>query len=270
SILLQIKMPFFKYNKGVLPRSRRLEKLAEKNGLKHMIFNTVGDKYIGEWKKNEKNGKGQLYSVKNQQLYEGDLERNFRHGFGVLAYQLPGLKVYSLEYRGDWKNGHMNGHGLRIYRDGSFYLGHWKNSKRHGYGQMWYSDKAFYDGDWVKDVRQGLGLLVRADGNRYEGAWHADMKHGKGRFFFLDTGQMQDGVWWEDYCTFSIIFNLPFRQTSVQPVMYPVPIVCLVNAEDICVIQEWRALGGLDEPCLAEDSDDEHRFSTYSTSPSII
>lgn len=95
--------------------------------------------------------------TRNQDLYEGDFSRNYRNGFGVLACLIPGTKVYSLVYRGTWKNGWPEGHGLRIYRDGSYYLGHWKNGKRHGLGQMWYADKSWYDGEWVNDLKQGLG-----------------------------------------------------------------------------------------------------------------
>ncbi|KAJ8952817.1 hypothetical protein NQ318_008138, partial [Aromia moschata] len=161
--------------------------------------------------------------TKNKDLYEGDVEQNYRHGFGVLAYELPEYKVFSLSYRGDWKNGRMEGFGVRIYNDGSFYIGHWKCNKRHGHGRMWYADKSFYDGDWVKDVRQGLGLLVRKDTNRYEGEWYCDMKNGKGRFFFLTTGVIQDGIWYNDYCVYSCFYNVPYRQTATKPTINPIP-----------------------------------------------
>lgn len=97
--------------------------------------------------------------TRNQELYEGDFSRNYRHGFGVLAFRIPGTKVYSLAYRGTWRNGWPEGNGLRIYKDGSYYLGEWKYGKRHGHGQMWYSNKSWYHGEWVNDSKQGLGKI---------------------------------------------------------------------------------------------------------------
>lgn len=65
-------------------------------------------------------------------------------------------------------------------------------------------------------------MLIRADGNRYEGNWLKDMKHGKGRFYHLDSGQIQEGVWQEDICVFSTLIDIPFRQTAVLPTPYPI------------------------------------------------
>lgn len=48
-------MPFLK-GRNIITRSQKLEILTRKNGLRHAIFNTVGDKYIGEWKNNSKEG----------------------------------------------------------------------------------------------------------------------------------------------------------------------------------------------------------------------
>lgn len=102
---------------------------------------------------------------------------------------------------------------------------------RHGYGQMWYADGSFYDGDWIRDLRDGCGMLVRTDGNRYEGEWSKDMKHGKGRFFHLDSGQMQDGIWDNDVCIFSILMDIPFRQTAIKPTPYPMQKVSILHSK---------------------------------------
>lgn len=55
--MVRIAMPFYKKNKLSLSRSKRIEKSVEKNGLRSSIFNTVGDKYKGEWKEDKKSGK---------------------------------------------------------------------------------------------------------------------------------------------------------------------------------------------------------------------
>ncbi|KAJ8918624.1 hypothetical protein NQ315_013130 [Exocentrus adspersus] len=248
-------MPFYKKHNTSLSRSKAFEKKTHKYGFRNTIFNTVGDRYKGDWKEDKKSGKGVLLTRTNE-LYEGDFDRNYRHGFGVLCNQIPNTKVFTMAYRGSWKNGWPEGNGLRVYKDGGYYLGHWKRGKRHGRGQMWYADKSWYDGEWVDDMRQGLGVFVRADGNRYEGSWYKDKKHGQGRFFFLMTGQIQDGVWKEDYCKFSVMCDVPFRQTAIRPSVYPMPFCYLINRESICNTQQLRVLLGVPNSCLFETSED--------------
>lgn len=52
-----------------------------------------------------------------------------------------------------------------------------------------------FSGEWREDMRNGEGLLKLPNENRYEGGWKDDKKHGKGKFFFLDSGQLLEGVW---------------------------------------------------------------------------
>ncbi|CAG9834688.1 unnamed protein product [Diabrotica balteata] len=247
-------MPFFnRFDKTKILRTKQMEERTLKDGLRHTVFNTAKDKYIGDWKRNHKTGKGVLLTG-DKDLYEGDFVDNYRHGFGVSAFYLPKHNVFALKYRGDWKNGKKEGRGLRVYPEVGFYIGHFKNGKRYGYGQMWYICGSFYDGDWVKDQREGLGLLVREDGNRYEGSWHKDQKHGAGRFYFLNMGILQTGVWKNDICTFSTMKNLPFRQSSKSPTVYPLSVNTLINLNEIIAAEEKKALAGFGEICLNDDT----------------
>ncbi|GJQ83371.1 hypothetical protein Trydic_g18153 [Trypoxylus dichotomus] len=225
-------MPFLKGKSILESRCRNLENSSKKNGLRHAVFAPPKDKYVGQWRDNIKSGKGYLLS-RSGQLYEGDWERGYRHGFGVLGVKND-KDVVLLLYKGEWKNGRMHGIGARHYPDGSYYLGNWKNSKRHGYGQMWYANGSFYDGFWVKDKKEGWGMFVRPDGNRYEGSWKEDHKDGRGRFFHLDSGQLQSGIWKRDVCCFSSIFDIPFRQNAVEGTPYPVQCVELEKPEELC------------------------------------
>lgn len=85
-----------------------------------------------------------------------------------------------------------------------------------------YANGGFYDGTWLKDKRHGEGLFVRPDGNRYEGTWAKDLKHGRGKFFHLDSGQVQEGVWQEEFCVYSQLSDIPFRQTAQNPTQYAI------------------------------------------------
>ncbi|XP_045473888.1 MORN repeat-containing protein 3-like [Harmonia axyridis] len=249
-------MPFLKDRSKVKQsRSERLDLETSRQGLRHKIFNTLGDMYVGEWDYNKKQGKGALLA-RFGKLYEGDFYKGRREGFGVLSSFVPATNTFTLEYRGDWKGGHMHGKGLRIFPDGSFYLGNFKWDKRSGYGQLWNKDCSFYDGDWLLDKYHGEGMFIFQNGNRYEGEWENGLKHGKGRYFHLDSGQLQEGVWFEDMCVFSTIVDIPYRQCSISPSKYPVSQIQLQDPDNICQQQELLALEGIGNVCdyVAEES----------------
>lgn len=242
-------MPFLKDRSKVkMSRSERLDIETSRQGLRHKMFNTLGDMYKGEWDYNKKQGKGALLA-RFGKLYEGDFYKGRREGFGVLSTYNPEYKSFSLEYRGDWRSGHMHGLGTRIYPDGSFYSGHFRWSKRNGYGKLWKKDCSFYDGNWLNDKFHGEGMFIRSDGNRYEGQWKDGQKHGKGRYFHFDSGQMQEGVWANDMCIYSTIMDIPYRQSAINPSKYPINTVELINMEHICSLQEHRAMERLANVC---------------------
>ncbi|KAI4462256.1 morn repeat-containing protein 3 [Holotrichia oblita] len=225
-------MPFLKGKSILESRCRNLENASMKNGLRHGVFTPDRDKYLGEWEDNIKAGKGYELS-RSGKLYEGDWERGFRHGFGVQSLRNDN-NIFNVQYRGEWRNGNPHGYGAWHYPDGSYYLGHWRNGKRHGHGQMWYTDGSFYDGSWIKDLREQLGMFVSPDGNRYEGEWSKDQKHGKGRYFHLDSGQMQEGVWIKGNCSYSTIIDIPFRQTAVKATPYPIQSIEVADPVGLC------------------------------------
>ncbi|KAF5273989.1 hypothetical protein FQA39_LY01104 [Lamprigera yunnana] len=220
----------------------KLQHMSHKNGLRKSIFTANHDVFVGEWKNSLKEGHGS-YLSRSYKLYEGEWYNDFRHGFGVSCWR-DNDKVFHLEYRGAWKKGFQHGFGMKQYPDESVYIGYLKYSNRHGMGQMWYVDGSYYDGEWKNDLRHGLGMLVNFDGNRYEGSWKCGMKHGKGRYFHLDSGQMQEGVWHKDICIYSIIVDIPFRQTAVSPTSYPIQNIEVIDANQVCKIQEDAALSG--------------------------
>ncbi|XP_023024416.2 uncharacterized protein isoform X2 [Leptinotarsa decemlineata] len=248
-------MPFYKKGRTGLSRTKKLEVLVQKDGLRHAIFNTAGDKYIGEWRKNKKNGKGVLYTKNYEEIYEGDFKNDLPHGYGVAAQKIPNLNVYEIKYRGFWKYGKRDATGVRIFVNGGFFIGNWKDGLRDGYGQMWYTDGSYFEGQWSKGLRHGLGLLVYENGNKYDGSWENDMKHGKGIMYFLTVGQLQQGIWRRNVCVFSTISMLPFRQTAIKPTIFPIPPNHLVNMDEICRIQEDKAINEELDECLPPEKD---------------
>jgi hypothetical protein len=84
-------------------------------------------------------------------------------------------------YKGEIKNGHRHGHGMRIYHSGATYEGNFRLSLRHGHGLYTFQNGDTYDGDWVANQQHGSGTFVEAStGNTYVGGWKNDKKFGEG------------------------------------------------------------------------------------------
>ena len=77
-------------------------------------FKKDGSKeYDGEWKLNNKNGKGTIY-FNNEISYVGDMKNNERDGKGVFYFDNQNTFTY---WEGEFKNDSINGNGI-LYIDG--------------------------------------------------------------------------------------------------------------------------------------------------------
>ena len=67
-------------------------------------------------------------------------------------------------------------------------------------------------------------VLCEANGNRYEGSWKNGVKNGSGKFFYLDKGQVYEGMWVDDLakCGQMIDWN---RDTAPDATQFPLPLV---------------------------------------------
>lgn len=63
---------------------------------------------------------------------------------------------------------------------------------------------------------------LAAEENRYEGSWKNNKKNGPGKFFYLDRGQLYEGVWVDDIpkCGEMTDFG---RDGAPAPTQYPIP-----------------------------------------------
>lgn len=242
-------MPFYdRKNVSVIPRSKKLEISSYKNGLRKAIFGTDGSKFIGDWKDNKKNGKGLEINFESGTIHKGEFRNNLRDGFGMFARYSNGLA--RLVYRGAFQNGKGEGPGSKFYENGNCYYGNFSQGKRNGYGQMWYTDGSYYYGEWLDGVRHGEGILVKNDGNRYEGNWKDDEKNGKGRFYFLSTGQIQEGIWKDGIPCVSTITDIPYRQTCLRPTKFAIPKNCLAELDKVLRHREEEVLLGTSDSCF--------------------
>lgn len=85
-----------------------------------------GDRYEGEWRSDERHGKGAMLYASEEQ---GD------------------RKIVE-KYDGDWIDGKMSGRGVYHYADGSVYDGMWADGKMNGSGVFIYPNGNRYDGEF--------------------------------------------------------------------------------------------------------------------------
>ena len=150
-----------------------------------------GDYYVGEFKRGIKQGKGIIYSPKNNNkklegYFENDkyigpdkyLYENGDYYIGKLINGIPPSKgnIYNknnnLKYKGDLVNGIPEGKGISFYENGNvLYMGDFVHGKYEGKGKKYHiNNNLKYDGDWLNGLRHGKGKEYDKNCNKiYEG-----------------------------------------------------------------------------------------------------
>ena len=161
----------------------------------------AGDKYVGEWKDDKRNGQG-TYTYANGDKYVGGYKDNQRHGQGNFTFG-PNSEWVGDEYFGEYKNDQHHGQGTYTYANGEKYVGEFKDGVFNGQGTFtwgpnseWAGDK--YVGDFKDDKKQGQGTYTWANGDKYVGEFKDDASNGQGTYTFAD-GSVKEGIWkdWE-------------------------------------------------------------------------
>lgn len=87
--------------------------------------------------------------------------------------------------------------------------------------------------------------LLAANENRYEGVWKDGKKHGHGKFFYLDKGQLLEGIWAAGIPKCGILIDFG-RDEAPAPTPFPIPKVIIARtfgfASDVCTHQHWGQL----------------------------
>uniref|UniRef100_A0A3B4GT09 MORN repeat containing 3 n=1 Tax=Pundamilia nyererei TaxID=303518 RepID=A0A3B4GT09_9CICH len=102
-----------------------------------------GNTYSGEWKTNQRHGKGMMRWLNLGQMYVGAWQDGVQHGQGTHVWNLrrkDGSQYsQSNRYTGEFAQGQRHGWGTFYYAGGAIYEGEWKNNKKHG--KLFYSSK---------------------------------------------------------------------------------------------------------------------------------
>ncbi|KAJ3104455.1 hypothetical protein HDU97_009240 [Phlyctochytrium planicorne] len=252
-----------------VPLWEQRDRLSQKNGSHATVFMINGDRYLGEWKANKKEGNGTYYYNKTGSVYEGEWQYDMRNGYGTFSVpvesginasdaiaepssrsaspastsskQAPSKKTGNVRpktpalrkvFAGEWKNDRRHGFGTYYYEDGSYYEGKWEDDKKEGWGKMNYVDGSVYEGEWHREMRHGQGIYLLPNGDRYEGMWLDDQKEGPGRFIFKTKRQAYEGEWSKGMpkCG-SLVDLLPLPGT--MPRKYPIPAIKLADPEGL-------------------------------------
>jgi hypothetical protein len=168
-----------------------------------------GNKYVGEWKDNQKTGQG-IFTWKSGNIYVGEFKDNKNNGQGVLTF------VSGNKYVGEFKDNKNNGQGVLTYVNGDKYVGEFKDSSFYGQGTYTYKSGQVEEGTWkdgklngqatvtfvngnkyvgeFKDDKRTKGTYTFASGDKYVGGWRNGKRHGQGTYTFAD-GKVRDGTW---------------------------------------------------------------------------
>ena len=150
----EINILFYKY------KPYNINKNIEIEFLEYTEFYN-GDIYYGEINKKNKEYYGRGIKIwKEGDKYEGEWKDNNKHGKGKYIWGKINKKFEDDYYIGDFINDKREGKGTKYYNSGSYYVGNWKNNKRNGKGIMYYKNGTKYDGEWLNNQKSGNGQIL--------------------------------------------------------------------------------------------------------------
>jgi len=187
------------------------------------IIDEYGNKYEGEIKNGQANGKG-IKTYKDGRIHKGLFKDNKRHGEGIL-YRPDGTI-----FKGNYKNDAQDGLGINITKEGvelkaffkegkcmkgqaimyyneensqnmkfnNRYIGNYQNNKMEGFGIFTMANGDIYEGEFQKNYFNGRGVYYFHDGIKYEGKFKNNKKEGRGKLSF-NNGQILDCIWKDDF-----------------------------------------------------------------------
>lgn len=94
----------------------------------------------------------------------------------------------------NFRNGEINGRGLRRWPDGTTYSGEFRDGEFWGQGELIRPSGERYEGDFQANQRHGEGELVNPDGTVYQGLFSRHRKSGQGTEYYVD-GSIFQGIW---------------------------------------------------------------------------
>ncbi len=104
-----------------------------------------GERYEGQFRKGQRNGRGVQYYPDGSMRYNGDFKNDIRDGYGAYYFS-NGDKIVGI-----FSDNKPNGKATYYYTDGDRFVGQYQDGKRNGAGNYYYRDgrreSGFYEDD---------------------------------------------------------------------------------------------------------------------------
>jgi hypothetical protein len=163
-------------------------------GYFHNCFGTDtysnGDKYVGEYKDGERNGRG-TFTFANGDKFIGDYKDGTFNGQGTVIF------ANGSKYEGGFNDNNYSGQGTFTSTNGDKYVGEYKDGKRNGKGTLTFANGDKYVGEYKDGNFNGQGTVILANGSKYEGEFKDNDYSGKGTYTSIDgdkyVGEYKDG-----------------------------------------------------------------------------
>eukprot|EP01102_Stenamoeba_stenopodia_P011723 TRINITY_DN3625_c0_g7_i1.p1 TRINITY_DN3625_c0_g7~~TRINITY_DN3625_c0_g7_i1.p1 ORF type:complete len:388 (+),score=68.05 TRINITY_DN3625_c0_g7_i1:301-1464(+) len=140
--------------------------------------------YYGDWHHGRVKGHGTFYHQESQLASEG---RWVDENTGKVVDVCCSPETFWSRYEGEIKDGHFDGYGHLIQRDGMIYRGNFKNGKTEGHGVLTFPNGDVHEGNHKEGKFHGYGEFRYKNGDVYQGEFQNDMATGKGKKIFVDN-----------------------------------------------------------------------------------
>jgi hypothetical protein len=134
----------------------------------------AGDIYIGDFKNDKRHGFGSYYDKSEDVTFTGQWVDGKMTGKGKAKWG-KNSKYPNRYCEGEWKNGLMNGFGVKHWEAGKYggdkYVGEWKNDEMNGIGTYYWKNGSYYKGSYLNGKQNGNGIYVFPSGEIFKGIW---------------------------------------------------------------------------------------------------
>lgn len=123
-------------------------------------------------------------------VYKGNFKDGKREGHGVF------YSIFGNVYDGEWSQNVFSGRGTLMYSMGDKCEGEFKHWQLNGMGTIFYGKNSSRNGDrfvghFRNDTMSGYGVYYYANGGRYEGNYENDKRNGKGTMWYKDSSKYE-------------------------------------------------------------------------------
>ncbi|KAJ3173918.1 hypothetical protein HK101_011003 [Irineochytrium annulatum] len=215
-----------------MPLWEQRDVLSQKTGQHATVFMINGDRYLGEWRGNKKQGNGTYFYSKSGSVYEGEWANDNRNGYGTFSVPVSRLprfapppttsrplnQTITPNYAStsstlspsptSFASHHTLSMGLLPSPSAISASASRPSSRSTTKRGKSPTLRKVYAGEWVDDRREGFGTYYYEDGGFYEGRWEDDQKEGWGRMSYVD-GAVYEGEWHREMRHGQGIFLLP-------------------------------------------------------------